>query len=84
MWRGLPAEQKIHYAELARKFDSAYHEIPSSPRPASIKSSFEMKLTIPMISIVPRNGCSAASHQASLMFMDLLFHQKSFMVIHDS
>jgi hypothetical protein len=84
IWRGLRPEQKVYYAELARRFDSDYGEICSGTDPVRTESSSEMKITIPMIFIVPRNGCSAAPHQASLTFMDLLVQAKSSIMIHDS
>jgi hypothetical protein len=76
IWRRMSANEKINYAELAKRFDlSLIHQKPQTGNAHHSKTDLS-SITLPLITVLQRNGCSSAPHEASLTFLDRVVKAK--------
>jgi hypothetical protein len=71
----MSAEQKINYAEVAKNFDrSLNHQKSQQPQTETIRESTMdgCSITLPLITVLQRTGCSVAPHEASMALLDLV------------
>jgi hypothetical protein len=76
IWRGMSADQKMEYAELAKQFDLSSN-VQTSQTETLIQSKIDISsIALPFIAVLQRNGCSTAPHEASLTSLDLIVQGK--------
>jgi hypothetical protein len=76
IWRLLPVDQRLHYAELAWQLDASLcHRVRHSNQKIS-RTVSPMESRIPLLHIIQRIGCSTIPLEASQKLINLLIHSK--------
>jgi hypothetical protein len=76
IWRAMPSDQKISYAQIARQFDLSLNIQRPQTETVSQPKMDVSSITLPFIDVLQRNGCSAAPHQASMTLLNLVVQKK--------